>query len=156
MSDYTPKQLERFWQKVDKSAGEDGCWLWIAAKATKWGYGYFYLSNKYVYAHRLSYQLTYGPIPDGLHVCHHCDNPPCCNPKHLFAGTRTDNMRDMVKKGRSRRDEHKGNAHLTIDMVRQIRQRYPQSGITQQQLADEYDISRRTIRDILNRRTWRE
>jgi hypothetical protein len=95
---------ERFWPKVDKS-GE--CWIWRGAKNRN-GYGTFMLGEFQARAHRVAYELTYGPILDRLMVCHHCDNPPCCNPAHLFLGTVADNAADMVKKGRQARGDHHG------------------------------------------------
>jgi hypothetical protein len=99
---------ERFWPKVVKS---DGCWLWVGAKFER-GYGCIVAGGpringrpaerRHLYAHRVSYELSVGPIPDGLYVCHHCDNPPCVNPSHLFLGTATDNNRDREAKGRGR------------------------------------------------------
>ena len=86
----------RFWKKV-AFGSEDVCWLWLGSKQR---YGVFYNSRHNYRAHRIAWILTYGPIPDGLLVCHHCDNPPCCNPKHLFLGTSSDNARDSVAKGR--------------------------------------------------------
>lgn len=99
---------ERFWAKVDKS-DPDGCWIWTASTFTdRNGYGKFNaaippVSNKTVYAHRFSYEMTNGPIPDGLFVLHKCDNPPCVNPAHLHLGTQADNMREMVERGRTKR-----------------------------------------------------
>lgn len=91
----------RFWAKVQKG---DGCWLWQGSRLPE-GYGQFAWAARYgrtrpVKAHRVAWELTHGPIPDGLCACHHCDNPPCCNPAHLFLGTHTDNMRDASAKGR--------------------------------------------------------
>lgn len=91
---------ERFWAKVDKSGD---CWVWTAAKHD-FGYGVFQLgrgpSEGLRRAHVLSWLWSNGPIPDGLVVCHRCDNPPCVRPDHLFLGTLGDNTRDMVAKGR--------------------------------------------------------
>ena len=90
--------IDRFWEKVDRR-GFDECWLWKGGK-TKTGYGGFWTGERQDMAHRVSYELHYGPIPEGHYVCHHCDNPPCCNPYHLFEGTPTDNVQDMISKGR--------------------------------------------------------
>jgi hypothetical protein len=95
----------RFWIKVDRSGGPDACWEWTSksVKRSKCGlaYGDFRVSrNKVIGAHRMAWELTNGPIPDGLCVCHKCDNPLCCNPSHHFLGTRADNVADMLAKGR--------------------------------------------------------
>lgn len=87
---------ERFWPKVDKSGD---CWTWTASLSRS-GYGGFGFRGKVWKAHRVSYVLAYGEIPDGAHILHSCDNPPCVNPAHLRAGTRSDNMQDKVRRGR--------------------------------------------------------
>lgn len=87
----------RFWEKVVKGPG---CWSWTSSTSEKGGYGFLSDRGEKVYAHRLSWELHRGPIPVGLWVLHSCDNPPCCNPEHLFLGTRTDNMQDAARKGR--------------------------------------------------------
>lgn len=102
MRTYPRKPLEeRFWGKVQKS--ETGCWLWIGHK-TKLGYGIFADHEpsrwRIHFAHRISYRLTVGEIPNGLFICHHCDVPACVRPDHLFLGTQADNMADMRRKGK--------------------------------------------------------
>jgi hypothetical protein len=88
----------RFWKYVTKS---DGCWEWQGSRMP-FGYGELNINKVPQCAHRLSWELHYGPIEEGLSVLHSCDNPPCVNPAHLFLGTQSDNMRDCASKGRSR------------------------------------------------------
>lgn len=91
---------DRFWPKVQKS---DGCWLWVAGGDSATGYGRIRLGRagtKHELAHRVAWQLTFGPIPDGLWVLHHCDTPRCVRPDHLFLGDCSDNMKDAATKGR--------------------------------------------------------
>jgi hypothetical protein len=93
-------ESERFWAKVRKSSG---CWEWVGARFDS-GYGAFKRRVdgewKQQRAHRVAYELAVRPIPNGMLVCHRCDNPPCCNPLHLFLGSGTDNQQDMIQKGR--------------------------------------------------------
>ena len=88
--------IERFFQKVNKT---DSCWLWTGAFTSR-GYGSFGVNGKNISAHRYSYQIHTGQIPIGLVVCHTCDTPSCVNPEHLWIGTQSDNMKDMVSKDR--------------------------------------------------------
>ena len=145
---------DRFWAKVKKT---DGCWEWMAAKAST-GYGVIGDNNprKTVYAHRIAWRLYYGEIPDGLFVCHHCDNRGCVNPSHLFLGSHTSNMADMYKKGRGNTGERHGRSKLTEDLVFLIR-RYcnlPKSRFIHKTIGKLFGVSESTIGFIHNRRIW--
>lgn len=94
------RTMDRFWKYVERRV-EDECWIWNGPRVPS-GYGRIRWNGRDSYAHRCSYELHKGPVPPGMHVCHTCDNPPCVNPKHLFHGTRQDNMQDSVRKGRMR------------------------------------------------------
>jgi hypothetical protein len=156
MSNLDKKTLERFWNKVNKTGG---CWLWQATKAHK--YGQFAVSRTIrVPAHRLSYEMAFGKIPVGMLICHSCDNPICVNPAHLFCGTQSDNLVDCVAKGRHRyilpmiNGERISSAKLTEAQVRIIRSRL-RAGAKISALAKEFTMSKRTICDIGNLRTWK-
>lgn len=137
----------RFKKYVDHSAGPNGCWIWTGSKSST-GYGHIKINRATVKAHRLSYMLAHGPIPDGLCVLHRCDVPLCVNPAHLFLGTNADNVRDRNAKGRAR-----GNAKLTVAAVRDIRSRFAE-GASMVRLASEYGVDRAAIRDAITGATW--
>jgi hypothetical protein len=141
--------IQRFWAKVDKSAGLDACWLWTASTSGA-GYGNIGMDGAMKSAHRISWELANGPIPPGMLVRHKCDNPPCVNPRHLLLGTHSDNMQDMLERGR----QAKG-SKVTEEMVREIRSRYSAGGISQKSLAAEYGIGQRHICGIILRQRWK-
>jgi len=150
----------RFFEKTNKHSahGWQGtpCWDWTAACLPN-GYGYFAAHGKMGYAHRYSWEMTHGPIPDGLHVLHHCDRRCCVNPAHLFLGTRSDNMRDMVSKGRAGREsphgEHSPNAKLTEANVREIRAAVA-AGASRKALARHFGVSAPTVRAVVEGKSW--
>ena len=149
---YGPEnRLIRFWAKVDK-AGPDDCWEWMAHRKFD-GYGRFRVAGEYPMAHRFSYELHVGPIPDGMCVCHSCDNPACVNPAHLWLGTNDENMTDMARKGRARppTGENSHWAKLTEDDVRAIR---ADQTSTQRELAAKYGVNRSLISMIQSRKRW--
>ena len=135
-----------------------GCWVWTGARTSR-GYGEVMLHKRAWTTHRLVYTMLVGPIPAGLHICHRCDNPPCCNPGHLFAGTRSDNMRDMHAKGRRSpgrtRGESSFKAKLTEDVVRTMRERYEVGGVSIASLATEYGVTPATAWHAIRSNTWR-
>lgn len=155
---------ERFWSKVDKNGPtmphmDTPCWVWMAFKhPLPRNYGMFQVKKRQGFrAHRFSWELTYGPIPKGMLVCHECDNPPCVNPEHLFLGTNLDNNRDMAMKKRAvgRKGDSSPRAKLTWDKVSEIRHRYADGGITRTKLAKEYNVSKATVGRIIEGRTWK-
>ena len=143
---------EKFWAHVVKS---DGCWRWAGSLATA-GYGRINLGGGVrVLAHRHSYELHFGELPDGLFVCHRCDNRACVNPAHLFLGTCADNNADAAAKGRLRGQPGEANcrAKLTPDDVRRIRQRKA-GGERAADLAQEYGVTPAAVYHLVRRLTW--
>lgn len=144
----------RFWAKVDRS-GE--CREWRGTR-DRHGYGIIKIRSgndaKTKRAHRVAWELINGAIPDGMYVLHRCDNPPCCNPTHLFLGTHADNMDDMKAKGRQASGEHHGRAKLTDGEVANIRGLIG-VGVPVRAIARAKRLSRRAIRAIASRETWR-
>lgn len=147
-------RIIKFWKKVDKSGGKDACWEWKLGR-DKDGYGRYSLKDVGYRAHRMAYQHTYGSIPKGLSVCHACDNPPCCNPRHLFVGTNKENNQDAVKKKRHAFGQRNGGASLKEFQVIEIIKKLKIVGVNQHQLARDYSCSVSAISKIHLYKTWR-
>lgn len=159
-----------FWTMADMSAGPDKCWRWTGDMGgSHRAYGRATVDGVRMYAHRAAYLICHGPIPERYDVCHHCDNPGCVNPNHLFAGTRLDNMRDCHAKGRYAcgerhglhkhperiaRGERSGVAKLTDEKVRCIRSARA-GGEPCASLAVRYGVCVGLVYEIVARRAWR-
>ena len=141
--------------------GPNGCLEWTRNRHV-FGYGKLTIDKRNVAAHRLAWELANGPIPDGLWVLHHCDNPPCINPDHLFLGTQADNARDAARKGRARGGgppgEASGNAKLTEADVRLMRWlHFMAAGKygTIIGLARRFNVNKRTVGAVVHRHSWK-
>lgn len=140
-----------FWSRVDIQSPE-ACWEWIGSRTTR-GYGQFYIPELGTKsAHRIAYTLVCGDIPEGLLVCHSCDNPPCCNPTHLWTGTWKDNSQDMLNKNRHRATYNGGRRpKLADEAITELRARYfSDPEVSVNDLLEEYSISRATLYRYLN------
>lgn len=143
---------ESFWANANLVGSRDVCWEWQGNRDEK-GYGRIgFAGRPRVRAHRIAYELTNGPIPAGLVVCHSCDNRACVNPQHLFVGTQAENIADREAKGRGATPPSR--AKLTDDQVRAVRAEYERGLTTQAVLAEKYAISRGNLSKILNRRLY--
>lgn len=133
-----PRWMDRFWSKVDQ-AGPNDCWEWTGGKFSN-GYGSFWLEGKSELAHRIAFFMLHGYQPTP--VCRHtCDNPGCCNPRHLREGTHQDNVDDRTNRFRAASGTRNGNAKLPDADVEAIRRRYSTTTITQAELAKAYGIT---------------
>ena len=140
--------MQRFWDKVELSP-EHTCWEWIA-HIDKDGYGKAKINGRTLRAHRVSYELTYGKVPNGLLVCHKCDNRSCVNPKHLFLGTDKDNMRDKANKNRCNQKGEKNNASKYSDhIIKPIRDLYNTGLYSHKDLTKKIGISKSQIGRIV-------
>lgn len=149
---YRQKTKERLLRGVKKTP--NGCWEWVKGFDSN-GYGNITVECKTQRVHIISYQLFVGLIPSGMCVCHTCDNPPCCNPDHLFLGTHRDNMNDMTKKGRRISGEKSTNSKLTQKQVNEIRKTYDPAQTTFRKMAENYNVTADTISRIVRGLSWR-
>lgn len=156
---YDVKFLIKLFSNITVGATRRGCWIWEGYRDVD-GYGSFSYRKVPARVHRLIWILLYGAIPDGMCICHKCDVPACCNPKHLFIGTHADNVADRHKKGRDYRGNKQGNyvkgskvhsAKLTEAQVREIRE----LKLSHTETAELYGVSRYTVGLIRSNRLWR-
>jgi len=154
----SPTFVRRFWEKVIIT---EGCWLWTASRHD-FGYGQMGThghASVPIHAHVASWILHFGPVPEGLCVCHTCDNPPCVRPHHFFLGTKADNLSDMRRKGRGAIGEHHGMAKLTEREAIEIRRRYIRGnrwrpGGNAVALATEFGVSLSAVWAIARGDNW--
>lgn len=123
------------------------CWEWTGAVTSTTGYGRLVRDGKGIDTHRVSWMLTHGDIPEGMDICHTCDNRRCINPAHLFLGTRSDNMRDAREKGRIFGQKL---TRSDVDQIKSMRA----AGMTQRQIAQIHGVSRSTVGDIMRGKSW--
>ena len=128
------------------------CWEWTGTRNYA-DYGITQIDGRQIRAHRLSYELFNGTIPKGRLVLHHCDNPPCVNPKHLYIGTDVENVRDRVRRSRSACGENNGISKLTESKVRDIRSN---SDVSLRIMADKYSVDKSLISQIRNKKVWKQ
>lgn len=145
--------LQDVWKNV-KIKRSDECWEWTKYKL-KNGYGEMGINNKVYLVHRIVYEQIYGYIPDGLYILHKCNNPSCCNPKHLYLGTQKDNMKQMSEDGRSARGEKSSSAKLKVEDVLEIRKLYSTEKYYHWELGEMFGVSRQQITKILNNQNWK-
>jgi hypothetical protein len=152
------RTTEKFWSKVDKQ-GPNGCWVWTG-KTIRGGYGDFAQSVngkwKHIIAHRWAWAEAHGEVPAGILVLHHCDNPPCVNPEHLFLGTQQDNVLDMHSKRRGNppRGEEQPTSKLTVQDVEEIRRLINVEHASRSAVGRQFGLHHETVRKIALGRLW--
>lgn len=147
---------QRFWNNVQKS---EGCWIWLGSKDSS-GYGTFKIKGTNISAHRFSWIVHFGAIPDGMNVLHDCptgDNPACVNPEHLWTGTHEQNMQDMSKKMRHHvfTGETNVNAKLTKEKVASMRAERCELGTSYKELGIKFGVTDGTACKVCSRQTWK-
>lgn len=161
------KAIDRFWTNVDVKGGDE-CWPWLRY-CNQDGYGRFKLNGKYEQAHRVAWTLANGLIPELFEdlpskICHSCDNPPCCNPNHLFLGNQLINLEDSAAKGRQSypqpwskgwcKGENHPKALKTEVEIKEIKLDLRENVLTHKQIAEKFGVSRPTISLISRGETW--
>ena len=145
-----------FWVRVDMRDPEQ-CWNWLGTAQTGTGYGLIKLRpyGKQFRAHRVSWELMFGPVPPNLEVCHSCDRPSCVNPFHLFVGTHRENMRDAARKGRTHKPTGHLNPNVKLDRrkVLEIR-RLRATGMSYLKIARVMGVAKNTVEAVITGRTW--
>lgn len=153
---------ERLYARLDISGGPDACWEWTGHRRKRRSRGLAYArmcigGNATDYVHRVSYVVHIGPIPDGMLVCHSCDNPSCGNPAHLFLGTTQDNTADKVAKGRQLRGQRHPRAKLSAADVKEIRATPNLEDLAvRSALAERFGVTQPAIENVARGRSWRE
>lgn len=168
--DLSDADITKFRDRIAYSAKPNSCWEWTGSRQN-YGYGQMKIGKRTVKTHRIAWKLAYGDIPEELFVLHHCDNPPCVRPGHLFLGTNLDNTLDRHSKGRDARGERHGsrthphkfgarygernsNVRLTEEQVLDIRRLYAAGSYSQKHLAEMFGVTQPTISLIVNRKMW--
>jgi hypothetical protein len=142
---------EERWLRYAPAGAPDECWEWRGHRLRR-GYGLFTYQGRRMPASRAALLRSGVTIPDGMIACHHCDNPPCVNPDHLYVGTHKTNSDDKHRRGRANmpRGARHPRVKLTVEQVREIHRRYTESGVTQDALALEFQVSQRSIHRIVH------
>lgn len=148
----SPEVRRLFYPRVHIDFRPGKCWVWVGSRDIE-GYGRMTSNGATFKAHRVSYSLWNGEIPDGAMICHHCDNPACVNPSHLFAGTCKDNMRDAIAKRKYKRGQDHYAAKLNESDVRKIREL--SQFMPERKIANLFKMGRNPIRRIIKRISWR-
>lgn len=144
----------RFWSKVKKT---DGCWLWVGGARNPAGYGQFKFNGKQIAAHRFSYAVTHNDDPQGFVICHHCDNPQCVNPDHIYKGTATDNAADRENRGRSNRPvgENRSDTKLTNAQVLRMRELYSNGEQSIYGLSSKFGVVAQNVHEIVTGKLYK-
>lgn len=156
---YTAESIARFWSRVNRGQ-PDACWPWGRLRNPQtYGRATMQFDNgtppRRLFAHRTAYELAVGPIPEGLCVCHHCDQPYCCNPAHLFLGTHQDNVDDMRAKGGVSKSFGTDNpASKLSETQAQVIRRHHERGVSVADLSALFEVKPATVRKIIRGETW--